>query len=239
MSDSVEIAFRDELGTLGIKHLKRFWSTALATQGGCVSVRENEWLADKFLLDALGLGLQQTIQCLFQQTLGFSEFEDWIAATAGQPDRLAVERFNAAISGEPIPGPVYEWVCSIENGAPVLTEDDLSFWRDNGYVVVRDAVSPENRAAAEAAIWEYSGAISGQPETWYQAGDHGIMLELIQHPALQANRWAARIHKAFSQLWERADLWVSADRCGFHPPQHGDHPSPARIYTGMSISASR
>jgi len=52
------------------------------------------------------------------------------------------------------------------------------------------------------------------------------MVELIQHAALEANRHSERIHKAFAQLWGTVDLWVSADRCGFHSPQTDRHPFP-------------
>jgi len=40
------------------------------------------------------------------------------------------------------------------------------------------------------------------------------------------NRRTERIHRAFAQLWGTADLWVTADRCGFHPPQRAGHPFP-------------
>ena len=52
------------------------------------------------------------------------------------------------------------------------------------------------------------------------------MVELFQHPALEKNRQSLRIHKAFAQLWGTADLWVSSDHCGFHPPQTHDWPFP-------------
>jgi len=232
LTDPIDIAPSEEIGSLGIKHLKRLWSATIATRSSRTVVRDNEHRTDRLLLDALGLGLQQTMQYLFQQTPAFAEFEQWVVATAGHPDKHVVTRFNAKISADPLPGSVYEWLGRIENSAPVLTRDDLSFWQENGYVVVRNAISPTDCAAAEAAIWEYSGATPGEPETWYQAADHGIMLELIQHPSLQANRLSPRIHKAFAQLWQTADLWVSADRCGFHPPQDSNHPFPARTCTG-------
>jgi ectoine hydroxylase-related dioxygenase (phytanoyl-CoA dioxygenase family) len=49
--------------------------------------------------------------------------------------------------------------------------------------------------------------------------DHGIMVQLFQHPALSANRRSPRIRKAFAQLWGTADLWVSTDRVGFNVPE--------------------
>jgi hypothetical protein len=226
LSIPVKVASSAETGTLGIRHVKRFWSASVAIREGCQLEREDEWRADRLLLDALGLGLQQTMQYIYQHSPGFAAFEDWIVSTAGRPDPMDIERFNATISAEPIPGPVRQWLDEIENSAAVLTTDDLAFWQENGYVIVRNAVSPQASAAAEAAVWEYFGAAAGDTETWYRGSDYGIMLELLRHPVLQANRRSNRIHKAFAQLWQSPDLWVSTDRCGFHPPQRADHPFP-------------
>ena len=121
-----------------------------------------------------------------------------------------------------------DYACSlaIECGEPVLSPDDLSFWDENGYVALRDAVSANTRTKAANLIWEHVGADPDSPDSWYGGVAHGIMVELIQHPALEENRRNARIHKAFAQLWRTADLWVTADRCGFHPPQRNDRPFP-------------
>ena len=110
---------------------------------------------------------------------------------------------------------------------PVLDEEALAGWREHGTVVLKDAIDPERCRAAELAVWEAVGADPDEPESWYRhRPGSGIMVELIQHPALQANRESPRIHKAFAQLWETPDLWASADRCGFHVPQREDRPFP-------------
>ena len=52
------------------------------------------------------------------------------------------------------------------------------------------------------------------------------MVQLFQHPALEAARRSARIHKAFAQLWGTADLWATTDRMSFNPPETVDRPFP-------------
>ncbi|WP_220472638.1 hypothetical protein [Spirosoma foliorum] len=47
----------------------------------------------------------------------------------------------------------------------------------------------------------------------------GIMVQLFQHPLLARNRSSIRIRKAYEQLRNRTDLWVSTDRVGFNPPE--------------------
>ena len=221
-----EIAAGDETGTLGICYLKRLWSLALAERNGGAPGLQADWQYIRLLLDGLGLGLQQTLAYLYHEGPGFDEFEDWVRRTSGTPGPVRAARLNSALLGAPPPESVRQWLADVEAAEPVLSAEDLAFWEAHGYVVLQSAVEEAPRGAAEAAIWEAIGASPSDPESWYHRDRPGIMVEFIQHPALQANRLARRIHKAFAQLWGTPDLWVSADRCGFHPPQREDFPFP-------------
>jgi ectoine hydroxylase-related dioxygenase (phytanoyl-CoA dioxygenase family) len=107
--------------------------------------------------------------------------------------------------------------------APVLDADDLAHWEEHGYVVVKQAITPDECAAASAAVHAYVGADADDPSTWHAAHRRqGIMVQLFQHPALEPARTSPRIHKACAQLWNDEDLVMSTDRCGFNPP-HGEH----------------
>lgn len=216
-----------ETGSLGIPHLKRVWCAAALAKTGHTMPRENEGFLDRLVFDALGLGLTQTMQTLFLECSSFEEFEAWVVKTGGEPDQFTIERLRAAITGEPYSEALKKWLRKIEDSEPVFSQEDLRFWRENGYIVLKEAVTPTGRRDAEAAIWRQVNASPEQPETWYKNhARNGIMVELIQHPALHTNRHSPRIHKAFSQLWGTADLWPSVDRCGFHPPQRPDCPFP-------------
>ena len=37
----------------------------------------------------------------------------------------------------------------------ILSKEDRAFWDENGYVIIHDAVPPENINAAEGAIWNF------------------------------------------------------------------------------------
>ena len=39
--------------------------------------------------------------------------------------------------------------------SPVLSEDDLQFWEENGYVVAKKVVSEDKAARAGQAIWDF------------------------------------------------------------------------------------
>jgi len=213
-----------ELGGLGIPHLRRLWSSAMAVRDGRGKGRVGEALLDRLVLDALGVGLHQTWEYLLSVAPTFDAFEAWIVATAGPPDDLVAQRLRALIAGAPRTPAVDGWREAIEASPPVLDVADLDHWAEHGYVVLADAITPEERQAAVQAIHHHVGATADDPESWYRyGGRHGIMVELIQHAALDAVRRSPRVHKAFAQLWGTADLWASADRCGFHPPQRPGH----------------
>ncbi len=219
MPEHTPISPSTEIGSLGVYQLKRLWSAIRASCEGQRIERTDEFTLDRQVIYALGLGLHQTLTYLYNERPSFPEFEAWIVATAGEPDPLQVARLNADITLEPQPAPVQRWLADVENSAAVFSADELQFWEDHGYIVLKNAVSPEGTRKAQEAILQHLGADLAKPQTWYHAARNGIMVELIQHPALDANRRAPRIHKAFSQLWGTTDLWPATDRCGFHPPQ--------------------
>ncbi len=221
------IASTTETGALGVYHLKRLWSSAIIQQTGASIDRKDEWHLDRLVIDALGLGLQKALEYLYLNNPTFSEFEEWIVATAGKPERICIDRLNADIAVTPHSQHTRQWLDTIENSKPVLSDDDLSFWAENGYVILKEAVTETARIEAEKTIWEYVAADPAEPESWYKTTEPGIMVELIQHPELEKNRRSTRIHKAFAQLWGTADLWITADRCGFHVPQCEGWPFPS------------
>ena len=206
-------------GALGVSQVKRLWARALAARRGAQSFDPGDTQRDQFVIHALGLGLEQTMQYLMQGAPEFAEFEGWIVATAGEPDPAQVRRINAALAGEPVPGPTQDWLLAVESAEPVLSADDLAHWDAHGYVIVRNAVPEAARSAAEQAIWTHLGARVDDADSWYVPNDHGIMVQYFQHPAFTANRQSSRIHKAFAQLWRTADLWPSTDRVGFNVPE--------------------
>lgn len=176
-------------------------------------------IADRVILDTVGLGLEQTQQFLGGQHPDLAAFEAWATATAGPPDPERVDRFRAWQERRPPPESTQIRLYAIEAMAPVLSDADLETWRREGVVVLSDAISQSEVAAAAAALWETVGGRPEDPSSWYRPNDHGIMVQLFQHPAMEAARRSPRIHKAFAQLWGSADLWLTIDRLSFNPPE--------------------
>jgi ectoine hydroxylase-related dioxygenase (phytanoyl-CoA dioxygenase family) len=120
----------------------------------------------------------------------------------------------------------------------VLSAEDLAFWNENGYVIVRNAVPTAKAKAAEDAVWSFLDMSPADPTSWYKKPiGKGIMMELYFHDALAENRRSARIRKAFAQLWNDVDLWVTADRTSFNPPENDVYSFQGpRLHWDMSLA---
>jgi Phytanoyl-CoA dioxygenase (PhyH) len=100
----------------------------------------------------------------------------------------------------------------------VLSEHDLKFFGENGYLVVPDVVPREYREAVIALIWEFLEMDPNDPATWYPPERKGSLAHVHQHQALWDNRQYPRVHQAFADLLGTEKLWVSMDRATMKPP---------------------
>ena len=226
IEEKIQIASDEELGSLGVAHLKRFWSRYVANRSAAAPPDGgvNEWAADNTVLSGLGLNLHETLHYLYSAAPTFEQFEQWIRErNGGAIDPTRIQRINAAFrrSGRG---------ASEDSAAPAdlalgpadlpLSPEGLAFWRENGYVVVHNAATPEGCAAAVEAICEFLRMDLNEPNTWYNGPQgHSIWVPLLRHPAIEANRNSPRVRPAFEQIWGRSDLWMTVDQCGMNPPE--------------------
>lgn len=214
-AERMQIASRDEVGVLGVLHLKRLWSRCMVQRVGAPppAGAEREWAADSTLISGLGLGLHEALRYLYATGPSFEQFESWILErNRGSIDPARIERINAALTGRSVE--------TAAAGEDALTGEDLQFWEEHGYVVVHNAASQEGCAAAVQAICEFLRMDLGDPDTWYNGPQgHSIWVPLWRHPAIEANRNSPRARRAFEQIWGRTDLWMNVDQSGMNPPQ--------------------
>ncbi|ASU34276.1 phytanoyl-CoA dioxygenase family protein [Mucilaginibacter xinganensis] len=214
MSDLLLTPF-EEAGQLQIMHLKRFWHKCMLKRNGQINSGglENEFQLDKTLLFTLGLGLEQTVRYLYGTAPSFEEFEQWILETSGTPSPEKIIRFNNAIINKNNPGEV-----AIQK---ILDDEQVDFWERNGYIVLKNAVPKEDCEKTIETICSFIQIDRNNPDTWYNQhhARQGIMVQLFQHPVLEKNRDSPFIRAVFEQLWNRKDIWVTADRVGFNPPE--------------------
>jgi len=197
---------------------------------GRAAPRGDTRMADRILLDALGLGIEQTMLPLLRERPDFPAFEAWVFDKIGMLDAERVERYNAWFDGLPIPEAARRGLSVIDAMAPVLDADDVRHWDEHGYVVLRGAISRDEAADLEALLWQVIDARPDDPDSWYGARTNGIMIQHFQHPAQETVRRSARVHKAFAQLWGTSDLWSSTDRMSFNPPE-----TPERKFPGPHL----
>ncbi|MFL9483501.1 phytanoyl-CoA dioxygenase family protein [Chitinophagaceae bacterium LWZ2-11] len=231
----MQLAASNEKNRLGVYHLNRFYSKTIAIRNGKLSSRDvpDEWNLDATLLSALNIGIEQTIRYLYNEAPPFSIFEDWILeANNNKPDESKIKLFNDSITGQAA------FNLPEENASLPLTEEDLRCWQENGYVIVRNAISKEDCEATINAIADFLSLDINNPDTWYEPhpAKQGIMVQFFQHKALEKNRDAAKIRGAFEQIWQRKDLWVVTDRVSFNPPENEKWQFPGpRLHWDVSL----
>jgi len=198
-----------------------------AQVGGGLPLSE---MIGKLLLDTLGLGNQEVYRFFQRGAPSFEAFCEWILATAGPPDPALLARYHAWLYDLPVEGDASAALLNIAAMPPVLDEAALQFWDEHGYVVVPGAISDEEVAALRQLVWDTLGAAPDDPESWYASEIDGIMIPVYRHPAIEAARKAARVRKAFAQLWGSENLWCTIDRLGFNPPE-----TPERPFAGSDL----
>jgi Phytanoyl-CoA dioxygenase (PhyH) len=115
------------------------------------------------------------------------------------------------------------------NGKPlrILSEEDWQFWIQNGFIVIKNAVSKEQAQKTADFLWEFEEKDPNNVETWYAPPRAEMlmkeltntgMVEVYNHQRLWDNRQVKRIYDAFVDIWGTEKLWVTIDRANLNMP---------------------
>lgn len=127
----------------------------------------------------------------------------------------------------------------------VLSEEDWKFWKENGYVVVRNAIPQDHIDRLVKLIWEFEEKDPNDSSTWYTAPRREMamkelmntgMVELYNHQYLWDNRMYEKIYNAFVDIWGTEKLWVSIDRCNLNLPMKPGHEYKGFIHWDVDTS---
>jgi hypothetical protein len=127
----------------------------------------------------------------------------------------------------------------------VLSEEDWKFWKENGYVIVRNAIPQDHIERLVKLIWEFEEKDSNDSSTWYTAPRREMamkelmntgMVELYNHQYLWDNRMYEKIYNAFVDIWGTEKLWVSIDRCNLNLPMKPGHEYKGFIHWDVDTS---
>jgi hypothetical protein len=209
-----EIAESFDIGSTRIPHLKRLWGKLMS---GSINAKvyQGESEIDTAILNITGLGLLPTYQFIYEHKPTLAAFEKWVLThyPDGVPHSI-ISQCNQLLA--------FASDTASNCIESVLTSEELSYWDEHGYVIIRNAVAKEDCKAAIEAICEYLKIEEYNPDTWYSSNAdklQGIMVPLYNHPAIEKNRLSHRIRQAYVQLWKQQQLIVTTDKCGFNPPE--------------------
>ncbi|MCL9804234.1 phytanoyl-CoA dioxygenase family protein [Flavobacterium amniphilum] len=106
-----------------------------------------------------------------------------------------------------------------------LSDADMRFWNQNGYILIKNAIPKENCLATQKAIWDFLEMNPNEQETWYQPHPQqsGMMVNFSDHPLLNKNRESQKIRRAYEQLYQTTELFKTIDKVSFNAPVNEHH----------------
>jgi hypothetical protein len=109
----------------------------------------------------------------------------------------------------------------------LLTIEEWNFWKENGFIVIKNAVPKSQATETAAFIWEFEEKNPNDPDTWYTPPRAEMqmkelagtgMVEVYNHQHLWNNRQYPKIYDAFVDIWGTEKLWVTIDRANLNFP---------------------
>ena len=109
----------------------------------------------------------------------------------------------------------------------VLSLKQWQFWKEQGYVVIKNTISREQAKKTASFLWEFEDKDPNDPKTWYTAPRSEIemkeltgtgMVEAYNHQQLWNNRQTQKVYDAFVDVWGTQKLWVTIDRGNLNFP---------------------
>ena len=177
---------------------EKLWKRTVDSSRGIDSIDKSTWDEEIEMLYRSGISLEDTLHYLYFKKPDFESFKNWILQNKNE------------IANE-----------SQQDSENVLSQEDLDFWDENGYVIVKNAISITECEETQNAIWDFLEMSPKNKETWYKGHEEqkGLMLNFSNHPALNKNRSSLRIQKAYEQLYKTTNIYKTIDKVSFNPPE--------------------
>lgn len=178
-------------------YLETLWERSV-NPGKAKPAADDSWNRAIEALYSLGIGLEKTLRYLYHEQPDLPAFKAWIESQSMMGTQDADS-----------------------HAEDVLSADDLAFWEENGFVVIRSAIPRADCEATQRAIFGFLGAHADDKSSWYKAHEEqrGMMLTFTDHPCLNRNRRSPLIRKAYEQLYRSTALYNSIDKVSFNPPE--------------------
>lgn len=176
--------------------LEKLWKRTLHPSS--ISIDNQTWDKEIKILYQLGISMEETLQFLYFEKPDFENFKVWIT------NRQRNENINPEDFTE-----------------KVLSEKDLQFWNENGYVIIKNTISKKDCEDTQQAIWDFLKMDPNKEETWYKKhpDQKGLMVNFSDHETLNRNRFSLTIKKAYEQLYNTTKIYKTIDKVSFNPPE--------------------
>lgn len=109
--------------------------------------------------------------------------------------------------------------------APVLSDEDLRFFSENGYVIAKGVIDAAQCACTAQEVWDFAELEPDDDAGWASHPKAGWGGGMYHGDAQWENRTAPRVHQAFSQIWGTPRLWTTHDGTNLNLPV-GDPAAP-------------
>lgn len=109
----------------------------------------------------------------------------------------------------------------------VMTEDQWTFWKENGYIIIKNAVPREQAQKTAEFLWEFEDKKADDKTTWYSQARAEMqmkelagtgMVEVYNNQHLWNNRQMETVYNTFVDIWGTEKLWVTIDRANLNFP---------------------
>ena len=119
-----------------------------------------------------------------------------------------------------------------EQSLRVLNLDQWNYWKENGYVVIKEAIPYEQALQTANFLWEFEEKNPDDPSGWYTKARAEVqmkelagtgMVEVYNNQQLWNNRQTRRVYDAFVDIWGTEKLWVTIDRANLNFPMRPGH----------------
>lgn len=124
----------------------------------------------------------------------------------------------------------------------LIDTSDKQFFRENGYLKIKNAVPTDLCEAVVDDIYAFTGRDPDDPDAWYRP-PKGMdeqfsaagMIEMYHRQSMWDVRQHPRTYQAFAELLEEERLWVSIDRVNMTPPRREENPELNRGFVHWDV----
>lgn len=119
-----------------------------------------------------------------------------------------------------------------QNTLRVMTLQQWKFWKEQGYIVIKNMIPRNQVEQTTAFIWEFEEKNPIDQNTWYTAARAELqmkelagtgMVEVYNNQHLWNNRQTQKLYDAFVDIWGTEKLWVTIDRANLNFPIRPGH----------------